>query len=97
MATRSKTEMLNTLRTLIQQSLQELHRGAAHSRLTRVSGAVDGYMRALLDAGIAKQDELLAIVASERALQDGPATAFVQPETASAEASLPSKSATLAA
>jgi hypothetical protein len=82
MATRSKTEMIDTLRNLIQQAIAEHHRGAGHARLTRVSGAVDGYMRALLDAGIAKQDELLAIVASERARQDGPATAVVQPESA---------------
>lgn len=73
MANQSKA-MLDTLRTLLREALTLRHEGAAHPKLTRASALVDGYMRALLDAGIATQSELLALVAEERTQVSGPST-----------------------
>lgn len=47
--------------------------GASGARLARAHGYVDGYMRALLDLGVATRTELLEVVASERERQNGPA------------------------
>ncbi len=82
MANQSKAELLNTLRVLLREALTLRAEGAAHPRLTRASGAVDGYMRALLDAGIVDQKELLSVVAAERAASFGAATATVVPDPA---------------
>jgi hypothetical protein len=48
-------------------------KGVSYQRLARAHGYVDGYMKALLDAGMATQQELLTLVAAERAKVDGPA------------------------
>ncbi len=74
MAKMSKAEMLNTLRDLVRQALTLRSTGAVHARASKANGAADGYMRALLDAGLADQRELLALVADERARLGGPAT-----------------------
>jgi hypothetical protein len=66
--------MLNTLRGLLREALVLRCAGVPHARLTRANGAVDGYMRAMLDAGLADQRELLALVAAERTAVGGPAT-----------------------
>jgi len=49
--------------------------GAAYSRLARANGYIDGYMRVLLESGIAEYRELLAVVGDERRRADGPAAA----------------------
>ncbi|HET9934472.1 MAG TPA: hypothetical protein VFQ35_27400 [Polyangiaceae bacterium] len=74
MANQSKAELLDTLRTLLREALALRHEGAAHPKLARTSALVDGYMRALLDAGLATQGELLALVSEERTKIAGPAT-----------------------
>jgi hypothetical protein len=48
--------------------------GASYPRLARAHGYVDGYMRALLESGQATKEELLELVAAERASISGPAT-----------------------
>jgi len=53
--------------------------GAGRGRLGRAHGYVDGYMRALLDLGIADQAELLQIVAAERERASGPAVRVLDP------------------
>ncbi len=74
MANQSKAELLDTLRTLLREALTLRQSGAAHPKLTRTSALVDGYMRALLDSGVATQGELLALVSEERTRVAGPAT-----------------------
>jgi hypothetical protein len=74
MAKKSQVDMLSTLRALLHEALVLKSAGVPHARLTRANGAVDGYMRALLDAGLASQSELLALVAEERTALGGPAT-----------------------
>ncbi|MGC4088286.1 MAG: hypothetical protein QM756_10370 [Polyangiaceae bacterium] len=74
MANQSKAELLDTLRTLLREALKLRQEGATTPKLARTSALVDGYMRALLDAGLASQAELLALVAAERETAAGPAT-----------------------
>lgn len=72
-----KVRLLSELRAILRTSLALQRAGAATSRLGRAQGEVDGYMRALLDAGMATQSELLRLVAEERATANGPALGLV--------------------
>jgi len=83
MANMSKTEMLETLRGLLREALRLRREGAVYARLAHANGAVDGYMRAIVDAGFCDSRELLALVAAERAELDGPATRALRSEAAS--------------
>jgi hypothetical protein len=80
MANKSKAEMLSTLRTLLRQALVLRSEGVPYARLAHANGAVDGYLRALLDSGLATQAELLAVVSAERAAVGGPATKTLSAE-----------------
>lgn len=73
----SKPEMLDNLRAMLRDVFRLRGEGVAYARLARAHGYVDGYMRVLLETGIATKQELLGIVAEERAMSDGPATAPV--------------------
>lgn len=75
---RSKTEMLEELKTLLRDVFAAREKGASHPRMTRAQGYVDGYMRVLLETGMASQHELLALVAEQRAAVSGPATSEVR-------------------
>lgn len=70
----SKSEMLETLRAMLADVFRLRMDGVAYARLARAHGYVDGYMRVLLETGIANKSELLALVAEERTKVDGPAT-----------------------
>lgn len=80
---RSKTEMLDELKTLLRDVFAARAEGASHPRMTRAQGYVDGYMRVLLESGIASQHELLALVAEQRAAVCGPPTAEVRAQAPS--------------
>ncbi|HQP37651.1 MAG TPA: hypothetical protein PLI95_20845 [Polyangiaceae bacterium] len=71
---RSKSEMLQELETMLHDIFAARTGGMNYSRLARAHGYVDGYMRALLDSGLASKQELLDIVANKRRQVDGPAT-----------------------
>ncbi|MSP26529.1 MAG: hypothetical protein EXR75_15555 [Myxococcales bacterium] len=73
----SKAEMLTELKKLLHDVFAARATGTAHPRSSRANGYVDGYMRALLEGGIATKAELLAIVAEERRVVFGDATRFV--------------------
>jgi hypothetical protein len=73
----SKTQMLDNLKALLKDVFKLRREGAAYARLARAHGYVDGYMRVLLDTGIADRKELLELVAAERVRADGPATSEV--------------------
>jgi hypothetical protein len=70
----SKASMLETLRTMLRDVFRLRRDGAAYARLSRAHGYVDGYMRAMMESGVATQKELLEVVAAERVKVDGPAT-----------------------
>jgi hypothetical protein len=76
--TRSKAEVLHDLETMLRDVLRATDSGRSYARVARAHGYVDGFMRGLLDTGFATKDELLAIVARERAETSGPATADVE-------------------
>lgn len=69
----AKFEMVSELRKMLHDVFVAKSSGADHPRFSRAQGYVDGYMRALLDSGLATKGELLQIVSDERARVDGPA------------------------
>jgi hypothetical protein len=79
---RRKGEMLVELKRLLNEAFSAQAAGASYTKLARAQGAVDGYMRALLDSGLATKQELLELVAAERARMHGPATREVLLDTA---------------
>jgi hypothetical protein len=70
---RTKVEILSELRSMLRDVFVAKSAGETYSRLARAHGYVDGYMRALLDAGTVSKEELLALVAAEREQVSGPA------------------------
>jgi hypothetical protein len=80
MATQSNQELLDNLRGLVRDMLRLRSEGGAYAKLTRAQGFVDGYMRVLLEAGIADHKALLTLVSEERRDFDGPATSAVAAE-----------------
>ncbi|MDI3286384.1 hypothetical protein [Polyangium sp. 15x6] len=79
---RRKSEMLAELKQMLNEALRAQSAGESYTKLAKAQGAVDGYMRALLDSGVATKQELLELVASERARVNGPATREMLLETA---------------
>lgn len=77
---RQKSEMIETVRRLVRESLQLRAQGAVATRAARAQGYADGYMRMMLDNDVVTQTELLTIVMSERSRVEGPATAVSAPE-----------------
>jgi hypothetical protein len=81
----TRDELLDTLRGLLTDAFALHQKGALGARLGRSHGMADGYMRALLDIGIASKKELTRIVAEERAKKLGPATQTLAPEAAESD------------
>lgn len=75
-----KSEMLETLRTLLGDVFRLRNEGAAYAKIARAQGYADGYMRMLMDAKVVDQRELLRLISAERVIVDGPATTVVEPE-----------------
>ncbi len=59
-------QLMETLRALLRDVLKARFDGAAYAKLARAHGYADGYMRALLDAGLVNRDDLLGVVGDER-------------------------------
>jgi hypothetical protein len=79
----TKDEALEELRTQFRNVLAAAAAGvqsgsSSSARLWRARGCIDGYMRALLDLGIATRAELLELVATERERANGPAVGLVE-------------------
>ncbi len=73
MSSKSKDQMLTELRAMVRDVFAAQASGQLQSRVARAHGYVDGFMRALLDSGVADKRELLELVAAEREHQSGPA------------------------
>jgi hypothetical protein len=71
---RTKAEMLSAVEGMLKEAFLAKAEGASQPRLARAYGYADGYLKALLDAGLATQKELLVIVADVRTAISGPAT-----------------------
>lgn len=76
----TKPESVAQLRKALREMLVLRSQGSTFPKLSKAQGFVDGYMRALLDGRLATQQELLSIVAEERALANGPACADQSPD-----------------
>lgn len=63
---KDKSEMIANLMRMLSDMLRARSQGVHVGRMARAHGYVDGYMKALLDMGVATQRELLAVVAAER-------------------------------
>lgn len=61
-------ELKGTLRGLVRKTIETRFSGANYATLAQARGYADGYMRALLDAGLIDQKQLLALVNEERRL-----------------------------
>jgi hypothetical protein len=75
---RTKAEVLSELQTMLRDLIAAAAVGGGRARIARAHGYVDGYMRALLDLGVAQQSELLQIVAAERERASGPAIRVIE-------------------
>ena len=62
----AKNEMMWELRKMLRDVFALRTEGSTYPRLARAHGYVDGYMRAILEGGVASRDELLRLVAEER-------------------------------
>jgi len=66
-------ELLAEVRKLVRESIDARYRGDLHVHKVRTQAYADGYMRALSDAALVGNDELLHAVAEARAEAAGAA------------------------
>jgi hypothetical protein len=59
---------------MLRESLKLAAEGAQRSRQLHAQGCADGFMRAMVEAGLSDHRELLALVREVRAESQGPAT-----------------------
>lgn len=85
MSNPSRDVLLQNLRGMLGDAFALHQKGAAGARLGRSYGMADGYMRALMDLGIATQKELSLVVVEERSKRLGPATQTLVAEPAPGE------------
>ena len=72
----ARDDLVNVVRRLLRDVLRARFEGGAYAKLSRAHGYADGYMAALLDAGVVERDALLQVVGEERhRLVAAPATA----------------------
>lgn len=83
---RNKADVLSDLKQMLRDVLAAKAQGGNAARIARAHGYVDGYMRALLDLGVASKTELLEIVGAEREHASGPAMRVVEVDDSSARA-----------
>ncbi len=62
----AKDELLEVLRGLLDDVLKARFGGVAYAKLSRAHGYADGYMRALLDAGLVDKQRLFDLVSDQR-------------------------------
>lgn len=61
-----KPALVQILRSLLMDVFTAQYEGSTQQKLARAFGYADGYMRAVLEAGIVTRAELLEIVQEER-------------------------------
>ena len=70
----TKVALATELRRALGEMLALQAQGGLHPKLSKAQGFVDGYMRAMLDSRMMTQEEMLKLVAEERARARGPST-----------------------
>ena len=73
-------EQVTVLRGMLREVLKLRFAGGAYAKMAQAQGKADGYMVALLDAGLISRDAMLRIVGEERAKFSGEASAPVLAE-----------------
>lgn len=63
----NKSQLLATVRALVADVTRARFEGTAYAKMMRAHGYADGYMRALLDAGLVDRAEMLKAVGNARA------------------------------
>jgi hypothetical protein len=81
---KSKAEMHDILRALLRESLRLQASGANQPKLSLAQGYVDGFIRALVEAGLSDHRSLLEVVREVRGELGGPATGAAGRETLAA-------------
>lgn len=61
-----KSELVERVKTLVADVTRARFEGGAHAKLMRAHGYADGYMRALMDAGLVDRDALVRAVGDAR-------------------------------
>jgi hypothetical protein len=64
--TMTRATLLNRVKELVADVTRARFAGGAYAKLARAHGYADGYMRALLDAGLVTRTELIEACGSER-------------------------------
>jgi hypothetical protein len=85
-SSKSQAELHEVLRCLLRDSIRLLAQGAAGSRLGQADGYVDGFIRALVEAGLSDHAAILTIVREVRREIAGPATRAVEADSATVAA-----------
>ena len=62
----SEQELLDRVRALVADVTRARFEGAQYAKLARAHGYADGFMRALLDAGLVKRAALLETIGDAR-------------------------------
>lgn len=62
----AKDDLMIVLRGLLDDVLKARFGGVAYAKLARAHGYADGYMRALLDAGLVDKQSLFDLVSDQR-------------------------------
>jgi hypothetical protein len=81
-SSKSQAELHDVLRSLLRESIRLHAEGAAGSRLGQANGYVDGFIRALVEAGLSDHKTILGIVSEVRREVAGPATRAVNHDSA---------------
>ena len=84
MPNQSPAELLEIVRAMLRESIRLGTEGAPRQRQVHAQGCADGFMRALVAAGLSNHRELLAIVREVRAEAAGPATRELDATTVAA-------------
>lgn len=62
----SRLELMNRVRELVADVTKARFEGGVYAKVARAHGYADGYMRALLDAGLIDRDTLIDVVTESR-------------------------------
>ena len=62
----SKDGLMTEVRAHLRRAFYARFEGKVHANKARCQGYADGYMRALMDAGLTDHEQLLRLIAEER-------------------------------
>lgn len=75
---KSQAELHTVLKSLLRDSMRLHSEGAPGSRLGQADGYVDGFIRALVEAGLSDHATILSVIRDTRREFAGPATRVLE-------------------